>query len=72
MWLYNHLGINKSVWGSKIRVTNDVYAALNVPGANLGTGVVTGTDAQHLAAQKCAIKALKRGRALEIETFNIA
>ena len=71
MWLYNHLGINKSVWGSKIRITTEIYTAQNIPGANLGTGVVTGTDAQHLAAQKCAIKALKRGRALEIETLNV-
>lgn len=71
MWLFDHLGMNKSIWGSQTRITTAVYTAQNVPGANLGTGVVTGTEAQHLAAQKCAIKALKRGRALEIETLNV-
>ena len=71
MWLFNHLGMNKSIWGSQTRITTAVYTAQNVPGANLGSGVVTGTEAQHLAAQKCAIKALKRGRALEIETLNV-
>jgi hypothetical protein len=33
-----------------------------VPGTNLGSGVITGTDAENLLAQKIAIKAYKEGK----------
>ena len=45
-----------------MRMTTSIYNSLNVPGANLGTGVVTGTDAQNLLAQEVAIKAYKEGK----------
>lgn len=61
MWLFDLLGIDKSIWGSKTRITTAIYTALNIPGPNLGTGVVEGTEANYLAAQKAAIKAYKRG-----------
>lgn len=61
MWIFDLLGMPLSIWGSKTRITTAIYTALNVPGANLGTGVVEGTEANHLAAQKCAVKAYKRG-----------
>jgi len=40
-----------------------------VPGANLGTGVITGTDAQNLLAQEVAIKAYKEGKQFVIENL---
>ena len=61
MWIFDLLGMDLSVLGSKVRITTDIYNAMNIPGPNLGTGVIEGTDANHLAAQKAAIKAYKRG-----------
>lgn len=61
-WLFDKLSINKSVYNSPMRMTTSIYNSLNVPGANLGTGVITGTDAQNLLAQEVAIKAYKEGK----------
>lgn len=43
-------------------MTTAIYNTLNVPGANLGKGVVQGTDVQNLLAQEVAIKAYKEGK----------
>ena len=61
-WLLDKLGIARSVYGCPMRMTTDIYNTLNVPGANLGTGVITGTDAQNVLAQEVAIKAYKEGK----------
>ena len=61
-WLLDKLGIEKSVYGCPMRMTTDIYNTLNVPGANIGTGIVTGTDAQNMLAQEVAIKAYKEGK----------
>lgn len=71
MWIFNELGMGLSVWGSKVRITTAIYNALNVPGANLGTGVVTGTEAQNVEAQLCAIQAFKQREKLELEALNL-
>lgn len=61
-WLFEKLGINKSVYGHPMRMTTAIYNSINVPGANLGSGVVQGTDAQNLLAQEVAIKEYKEGK----------
>lgn len=61
-WLFDRLGINKSVYGHPMRMTTAIYNTISVPGANLGTGVLQGTDAQNLLAQEIAIKAYKEGK----------
>ena len=61
-WLFDRFGINKSVYGHPMRMTKAIYDTISVPGANLGTGVITGTDAQNLLAQEIAIKAYKEGK----------
>lgn len=61
-WLFERLGINKSIYGHPMRMTSDVDNSISVPGANLGSGVVKGTDAQNLLAQEVAIKAYKEGK----------
>ena len=61
-WLFDRLSINKSVYGHSMRMTTSIYNSINVPGANLGNGVVQGTDAQNLLAQEVAIKAYKEGK----------
>lgn len=68
-WLFDRLSINKSVYGSPMRMTTAIYNTLSVPGANLGNGVVTGTDAQNLLAQEVAIKAYKEGK--QFTMFNL-
>lgn len=69
-WLFEKMGINKSVYGSPMRMTTAIYNTLNVPGANLGTGVITGTDAQNLLAQEVAIKAYKEGKQFVINSIH--
>lgn len=61
-WLFEKLGINKSIYGSPMRMTPAIYDTIHVPGANIGTGVVTGTNSQNLLAQEIAIKAYKEGK----------
>lgn len=61
-WLFDRLGINKSVYGHPMRMTTAIYNTINVPGANLGKGVVQGTEAQNILAQEVAIKAYKEGK----------
>lgn len=61
-WLFDKLAINKSIYGCPLRMTADIYNTLNVPGPNLGTGVITGTDAENILAQEIAIKAYKEGK----------
>lgn len=62
LWTLERLGINKSIYGSPMRMTTAIYNSISVPGANLGRGVVTGTEAQNLLAQEVAIKAYKEGK----------
>lgn len=69
-WLFDRLSINKSIYGCPLRITTDIYNAINVPGANLGTGVITGTDAQNLLAQEVAIKAYKEGKQFTAENIS--
>lgn len=54
----------ESMYGSSMRMTSDIYNTINVPGANIGTGVVVGTDVQNILAQEVAIKAYKEGKKL--------
>lgn len=61
-WLFDRLSHNKSVYGSPMRMTSAIYNKIKVPGANIGSGVITGTDAQNLLAQEVAIKAYKEGK----------
>jgi hypothetical protein len=61
-WLFDKLGIAKSVYGCPLRMTTSICNSINVPGPNLGTGVITGTDEQNLLAQEVAIKAYKEGK----------
>lgn len=61
-WLFDKLAINKSVYGSSARITQDICNTIHPPGGNYGTGVITGTDAQNLLAQEVAIKAYKEGK----------
>lgn len=44
-----------SIYASKIKITTAIYETLNVPGNNLGTGVITGTTEENLLAQKIAV-----------------
>lgn len=69
-WILDKLGINKSIYGSPMRMTTAIYNTLNVPGANLGTGVITGTDAQNILAQEVAIKAYKEGKQFVINSLH--
>ena len=62
LWIFDKLGIQMSVNNCSAVVDNSNYATINVPGPNLGTGVVVGTTAQVRLAQKVAIMAFKEGQ----------
>ena len=64
LWICEHLGIQKSILGNTEWVTPEIYQQINVPGANLGSGVITGTLEQNRLAQKIAIQAYKKGKGL--------
>ena len=61
-WVFDRLGMDKTIYGHPMRMTSDIYKKISVPGANLGTGIVKGTDAQYLLAQLIAINAYNEGK----------
>ena len=61
-WIFDRWGMDKTVLGNPLRMTTAIYNTIKVPGANLGSGVVTGTDAQYKLAQEVAIAAYKEGK----------
>lgn len=54
LWILKQVSIPCGILGSAERITATNYPLILVPGPNLGTGVVTGTDAQYWLAQKLA------------------
>lgn len=62
LWLFDRLGVNKSVYGLPVKITTQEYSRIAVPGANLGSGVIPGTSAENLLAQEIAIKAYKEAK----------
>ena len=62
LWVFDRLGINKSIYGLPFKMTSNIQASIHVPGANLGTGVIEGTNTQNLLAQEVAIMAYKVGK----------
>lgn len=62
MWILNQVGIPISVNNASSVVDNNNYDYINVPGPNLGTGVVVGTTEQVRLSQLVAIKAFKEGK----------
>lgn len=69
MWIYKHLGIPKSVYNFRQTILGSIYGQnsytyINVPGPNLGNGVISGTVDQNLLAQQVAIKAFREGECI--------
>jgi hypothetical protein len=64
LWICDLLSLPYGIVNDKLRITTDIYNQINVPGANLGSGVITGTEEQHAIAQDVAVKAYKEGKAL--------
>ena len=69
IWIMRQLAIPASIENCQLRMTTAIYNALSVPGPNLGTGVIQGTDAQNLLAQDVAILADKEGQGMLFESF---
>lgn len=64
LWILGEIGVNKSIYGSATAITQTVYDSINTPGANLGTGVITGTTEQNVLAQEIAIVAYKTAQSI--------
>lgn len=68
-WLMRELSIPISVINCSLRMTTEIYNSINVPGPNLGSGVIQGTDAQNDLAQDVAVLADKEGRGIESNAY---
>ena len=62
LWVFERVGINKSIYGLPFKMTASIQSSIHVPGANIGTGVIEDTDAQNLLAQAVAVMAYKAGK----------
>lgn len=62
LWIFEQLGIPRGILNNSVRVTAENYNLINVPGPNLGNGVVEGSDEQYWLAQQIATKAAKSFR----------
>ena len=60
LWILRQVALPNGILGSSDRITSSNYPLIEVPGPNLGTGVVTGTDAQYWLAQKLATMAFNK------------
>ena len=57
-WVFREYGLNISILNSALRITQQVYNTLNVPGANLGSGLVIGVEDDITVAQRIAVWSL--------------
>lgn len=68
-WIMGELSIPISIVNCQLRMTTSIYNTLNIPGPNLGTGVIQGTDAQNALAQDVAVQAEAEGRGIEMDAL---
>lgn len=54
LWVFDQFCIQRGVLNNAVRVTASNYSSIHVPGPNLGSGVVEGTEAQNYLAQQVA------------------
>lgn len=64
IWIFQKLGICKSIINNKSYISDINYTTLNVPGPNLGSGVIVGTTAENRLAQNIAVEAVKTAKKL--------
>lgn len=62
LWVLDRYGFPTSIYGLPFKMTSGIQSSINVPGANVGNGVIEGTDAQNLLAQEVAVMAYKVGK----------
>lgn len=69
LWVMRQLSIPISIENCQLKMTTATYNTINVPGANLGTGVIEGTQAENWLAQDVAILGDKEGIGIEQNSF---
>lgn len=62
LWVLDRYGFPTSIYGLPFKMTAGIQSSIAVPGANVGTGVIEGTDAQNILAQEVAVQAYKAGK----------
>lgn len=58
-WILRHIGYPTGMYNDPTPITQAIYNTLSIPGANIGSGLVTGTTEQYRLAQQVAMNALK-------------
>lgn len=66
MWIFRQLGVAKSILNNKNYITSENYESINVPGPNLGTGVVEGSKEQNRLAQEIAVLSYKESIKIQL------
>lgn len=69
MWIMRQLAIPISIENCQLQMTTAIYNTINVPGPNLGSGVIQGTQDQNWLAQDVAIQGDKEGIGIEQNAF---
>ena len=69
MWIMRQLAIPISIENCQLQMTTAIYNTINVPGSNLGSGVIQGTQDQNWLAQDVAIQGDKEGIGIEQNAF---
>ena len=59
LWILRHIGYPTGVLNDPLQISTAIYQSFDVPGPNLGTGVVIGSTEQYRAAQQLAANAFK-------------
>ena len=59
LWILRHIGYPTGVLNDPLQISTAIYQSFDVPGPNLGSGVVVGSTEQYRAAQQLAANAFK-------------
>lgn len=69
LWVLDRYGFPTTIYGLPFKMTAGIQSSIAVPGANIGTGVIEGTDAQNLLAQEVAVMAYKVGKKFVVDNL---
>ena len=62
LWLLDRLAMPRTVYHMSFKMTTAIYNTLNIPGPNLGSGVITGDNAQNDICITVAYKSYKESK----------
>ena len=67
LWLLDRLSQTRNIYHILFKMTSAIYNTLNIPGPNLGTGVITGDNTQNDTCIEVAYKSFKEAKQFLME-----